>query len=166
MADLAKRVREHAAATLKPGEEVLATRLVAPRGSAGAQGGFGAIGMAVQAGVQARRRKKMEQEAQSSGQKLAHGLPDGRIYLTATNQRFLVHTISTMAGRPKELVAELPIDAVTGLEITGGAMVKKVVLHFADGSSRQIEMMRGGGSAEEFNEAIQSAKSGAQGASG
>ncbi len=150
-----KKVRKAVYQDLHPGEEIVAATLVQPPGTMGRQvaGGVGGLAGALVAGKAGKKRREALAGADAAG--IAAGLPAGaQLWLGLTPQRMLVWSHSLAKGKPKELLAELPIGQIAECEIDRKRTTYAMVLRFADNSAVDYEVPKVGGDAAGFREAI------------
>lgn len=123
---------------VEPGENVLAACTTNPRGTMNrmlARELGGAIG-ALAAG-----RGGAEQVEGG----LADRFPAGQHYLVVTDRRLLACSVSTMTGKPKELVAEWTLDEVLAIATESGRLALPMTIAFADGTAVSVEAAKGTG---------------------
>lgn len=156
MVDFTKKVRKNAAETLEPGEQVHAAAVITPRGQvlrgALAGGVGGVVGLGVAAAVDSLAKTKAGVITPESGT-WADQFPKKKVFLSVTDRRVVVHKFSELTGKPKELLGWVPREAVHGLEVEKGRITHAGVLHFTDGSSYAVDLLKGS-SAEEMVQAL------------
>ena len=65
--------------------------------------------------------------------------------MVVTDRRLLACSVAAMSGKPKELVAEWPIDQVAGIATDKGKLAIPMTITFADGTAVSVEAARGTG---------------------
>jgi hypothetical protein len=128
--DFTKRVVKRAAGDLEPGEAVLRSVVAQPPGSL--TRGINEPGGNVVSGFRDGRRAKQEHAGGTTG--LAAAVPPQNVYLTLTDRRLLVHTMSSM-GSPRHLAAAFTLDRLARLTLEprrGGGIL---LVAFVDGTS-------------------------------
>ncbi|MDH4277948.1 MAG: hypothetical protein OEW83_07675 [Acidimicrobiia bacterium] len=124
---------------IQPGEEVLAACTTNPRGTMNrilAKELGGVIG-ALAAG-------RGDRDTPADGG-MAARFPEGQHYLVVTNRRLLACSVSTMSGKPKELVAEWPVDDVLAIATEAGKLSLPMTIAFTDGTAVGVEAANGTG---------------------
>lgn len=85
--------------------------------------------------------------AGTNGADPEHGMaslfPEGRFFLTLTDQRLLLVSMSAMTGSPKQVVSEWPRDHVEAIVVEGGTMSAPLQIAFVDGTAVQVEGAKG-----------------------
>ena len=76
---------------------------------------------------------------------MAARFPEGQHYLVVTNRRLLVCSVSTMSGKPRELVAERPVDDVLAIATEAGKLSLPMTIAFTDGTAVGVEAAKGTG---------------------
>ncbi len=146
MVDFTKKVLKHATETLEPGEQVLHSGVITPRGAVSRQAVAGGVGGLIGVGIAAAMNKR-------AGEKASEGAPQGswadqfpkqKVYLSVTDRRLVVHAFGEGLGRPKELLGWIPREAVSGVQGSKGRIAHPCTLHFSDGSTYDIDVMKGG----------------------
>lgn len=122
MADMIKRVSDFAASQLEPGESVVAAFPANPKGTTSATMLGGAAGLAVKAAV-----RKKKNAADESAIPLSSGMLVG-----LTQRRILLIRCGGLWGRPKAMLASLPLERVNSVEFEPGKIRCKVTLTVAD----------------------------------
>jgi hypothetical protein len=128
--DFTRRVARRAAGDLQPGEAVLRAVVAQPPGSL--TRGINEPGGNLVSGLRQGRRDKREHGAEAAG--LAAAVPPRNVYLTLTDRRLLVHTMSVL-GSPKALAAALPLDRLARLTLDQQRNSGILLVRFADGTS-------------------------------
>lgn len=163
MVNFAKKVQNKAGHDLETGEQILDARVVQPAGQALRNAAVAGAARQVSAGMTYRMnrwqdRRDAEHQAQVAATgALAAGFPEGKCFFTLTDRRVLVHSFAAMSGNPKDLLATYPLTDFADMEASGGALVGKLTLTFADGSSVPLDVMKGGGDPKKLAEAFQAA---------
>ena len=124
---------------LQAGEEVRAACTTNPKGTMKRSVAVG-VGGVVGALVAGRGEGD---EAEAGG--LADRFPSGQHYLVVTDLRLLACSVAAMSGKPKELVAEWPIDQISDITTDKGKLAIPLTITFADGTSVAVEAARGTG---------------------
>lgn len=130
MPDFTKRVARRAAGILEAGETVLRSVVAQPPGSL--TRGINEPGGSVVSGVREGRRGKREHAGEAGG--LAGTIPPQNVYLTLTDRRMLVHTMSWV-GSPADLVATLDLGRIARMTLEPGRSGGTLTVAFADGTS-------------------------------
>ena len=132
MGGYADKLQKNAAQHLSPGEQFIAAVRTLPRGSTvGAAGGL--IGEA----LTRRQVSKVQVEAGAGTQ--AEGWPKENAAVGLTGQRLVLFNY-TMMGKPKDMVAEYPLDQVSSVELEKKKLGANAVrFTFADGSGVEVE---------------------------
>ena len=145
MVDFTKKVHKHAMDTLEPGEQLLHSSVITPRGAVSRQAVAGGVGGLVGIGIAAAIDKKKNKGATEAPQgSWADQFPKQKVYLSITDRRLVVHKFGEGLGRPKELLGWIPRDAVAGFQGTKGRIAHACTLAFSDGSTYDIDVMKGG----------------------
>jgi len=141
MVDMAKRIHKKGAEFLQPGEKILAATVIGAVGQFKKSVAFGAIGGL--AGTAVSSAIKGEAEKAESGS-MADSFPRHRqAILALSDQRWLLFEQGAMSGGPKSLSAQWPHDQITGIEVEKGKLTSKVGVVFVDGSTTQVEAVKG-----------------------
>ena len=155
MADLAKKILKHAADTLEPGEQVLETAIVTPRGAMARQAVAGGVGGVVGLGVAAAMDKKRRDIAPEAPEGTwADQFPKRKVFLSVTDRRLVVHAFGEMMGRPKELLGWVPREVVHAVQMEKAKLAHKGTLWFSDGSAYEIDVARAGGEPDRLGRAL------------
>jgi hypothetical protein len=125
------KLRGRAGQLMGPGEEVRAALRTMPRGTVMGMGVGGVVGAAV-AGSQAAKAHARQSEGT-----IAARWPMVRSAVGLTERRLLIFDY-TLTGKPKDLVAEFPLDRVASLSVNRG-VTNQVSFGFSDGSAVQVE---------------------------
>ncbi|MEM7324004.1 MAG: hypothetical protein AAF531_13025 [Actinomycetota bacterium] len=123
------------------GETTTAGAFLHPAGTVAKTVGYSALGGLVGAGLGvsvgeqlAKRRRAENQEAGDAG--IAADFPGENVVLGLTETRLVVFSHSTMMGKPKNLIADYPLDDIAAMDIHAAkALHKKVRLFFTDESA-------------------------------
>ncbi|HUG82931.1 MAG TPA: hypothetical protein VMM13_00115 [Euzebya sp.] len=142
MVDFTKKVRNKAADTFEPGEQVQVSVVVQPQGDALKHAVAGGVGGLLGAGIASAVGKGKSSPAPEGT--WASQFPRAKVFMTVTDQRVAVHSFGAMTGSPKDLVLSIPRDAVAGLQVSKGKVVHKATLAFTDGSNVLLDVLRGG----------------------
>lgn len=152
MGGYADKLQKRAAEVLRPGEGVIAAVRTQPRGTT-----MGAIGGVVGATV-AHRQASKAQAAAGEGS-MAAAWPSGNSAVGLTAQRLVIFNYTAM-GKPKDLVAEFPLDQLQAVEMEKKKVTANALhFRFVDGSAVQVECAKLEKTAD-FVEAFQRAKAG------
>jgi hypothetical protein len=146
------KLRGKASEVMESDEQLLAAIRTMPRGTVMSTGIGGAVGAAV-AGKQA----KKAQAGQGEGTAAADW-PAMRSAVGLTNRRLLIYDY-TMMGKPKDLVAQFPLDQIASLDLEKG-VTNRFRFNFADGSAAQVECAKLE-KVGDFKSAFESARTGA-----
>ncbi len=84
--------------------------------------------------------------------------PATRIWIAVTNQRTLVWGHSTLSGKPKGLLAELPTTAIHMVDLEPRTATFGVTLIFSDGTGKRYEAPKLMNDAEAFATALPGAR--------
>ena len=153
MAGYADKLQKRAGEFLVPGEALLSAVRTQPRGTNLGVGIGGAVG-AVVADRQASKARAGAGEGSIAG-----GWPGGNTAVGLTNQRLLLFNYTAM-GKPKDLVAEFPLDQVAGVELEKKKVTANALrFAFTDGSSVDVECAKLEKTAD-FVQAFQQARAG------
>jgi hypothetical protein len=150
----ADKLQKRAAGVLRPGETVVAAVRTMPRGTTLGTGIGGLVGSAV-----AERQASKAQAAAGEGSSAA-AWPTGNSAVGLTEQRLVLFNYTAM-GKPKDLVAEFPLDQLQAVELEKKKVTANALtFRFVDGSAVQVECAKLEKTAD-FVEAFQRARSGA-----
>lgn len=115
------------------GEPVVAgVQVSAPGSSAGGTQGGGAIGAATVAALKARDQRLHGDQARPSPLQQGQG---GYLAVTPTRVVLLEIVVGVLGNKAGAVLAEVPRDAVIGVDYPGGAAMIPLALRFADDSS-------------------------------
>jgi hypothetical protein len=129
----ADKLQKRAGGVLRPGERLISAVRTMPRGATMGTAVGGVIGTA----VAHRQASKAQMEAATGS--LATGWPKGNSAVGLTDQRLLLFNYTAM-GKPKDLVAEFPIDQLASVELEKKKVTANALrFGFADGSSIEVE---------------------------
>jgi hypothetical protein len=133
MGGYADKLQQRAEAVLQPGERVIAAVRTMPRGTTMGTAVGGLVGSAL-----AQRQASKAQAAAGDGS-LAAAWPKGNSAVGLTQQRLVLFNY-TAFGKPKDLVAEFPLDQVAAVELEKKKVTANALTFgFADGSAVQVE---------------------------
>lgn len=153
MAGYADKLQKRAGDLLAPGERLISAVRTQPRGT-----NLGSIGGI--AGAAASGRQAAKATANAGEGSIAAGWPGGNTAVGLTNQRLLLFNYTAL-GKPKDLVAEFPLDQVSAVELEKKKITANALrFDFADGSGIEVECAKLEKTAD-FVEAFQAAKAGA-----
>jgi hypothetical protein len=130
MPNFTKRVARRAAGDLAAGETVLRAVVGQPPGSL--TRGINEPRGNLVSGLREGRRSKRERAGGSAG--LAAAVPPQNVYLTLTDRRLLVHTM-TVLGSPKGLAAAFALDRVARVTLESRRNRGNLLVAFTDGTS-------------------------------
>jgi len=148
----ADKLQKRAAEVLRPGESVVAAVRTMPRGT-----NIGAIGGVVGETI-AHQQASKAQTAAGKGS-MAAAWPSGNSAVGLTAQRLVIFNYTAM-GKPKDLVAEFPLDQLQAVEMEKKKVTANALhFRFVDGSAVQVECAKLEKTAD-FVEAFQRAKAG------
>lgn len=122
-----------------PDEQVLAGCVTDPKGAVAvglASGGL--VGLAIQAAIDSSTTNRT-----SGG--LATSWPKGRHLMAITSTRLIVCPMSAMSGKPKDIVAQWPHEAIASFVIEKSKLAYPFAITFTDGSVAQSEGAKGTG---------------------
>jgi hypothetical protein len=128
MPNFTKRVARRAAGDLEAGETVLRAVVGQPPGSL--TRGINEPGGNLVSGLREGRRSR--RAGGTAG--LAAAVPPQNVYLTLTDRRLLVHTM-TVLGSPKGLAAAFALDRVARVTLESGRNRGNLLVAFTDGTS-------------------------------
>lgn len=132
MGGYADKLQKRAAQVLRPGEGVVAAVRTMPRGT-----NIGAIGGVV--GETISHRQATKAQAAAGEGSLAAGWPNGNSAVGLTEQRLLIFNYTAM-GKPKDVVAEFPLDQLEAVEVEKKKVTANALhFRFVDGSAVQVE---------------------------
>ena len=132
MGGYADKLQKRAAELLNPGEQLIAAVRTQPRGTnLGAAGGI--IGT-IASDRQAKKALAGATEGSNAGT-----WPTGNCAVGLTNQRLLLFNY-TAFGKPKDLVAEFPLEQVASVDLEKKKVTANALrFAFTDGSSVEVE---------------------------
>lgn len=136
--------------TMPPGEGLICGLLVNPVGTTRLLVASGVGGLAGRA-IAARGANPTPAPTRMAAQ-----LPEQRMWLAITRTRLIGWHHSTLTGRPKQVLFELPVDEVVRANVEPRKTTSIVSLNFADGSTRLFESPRLGSDPIAFAEALNS----------
>ncbi len=140
MADMVKRIQKKGAEYLQPGEQIRGACVVMSVGQFKKTVAFGAIGGAVGAAIGASGRNKQEAPAGS----MAELFPAVRqSILAVSDQRWILFDQGSMTGGIKGISAEWPREQIHAIELEKRKMTSLLSLRFSDGSTAQLEAVKG-----------------------
>lgn len=113
-------------------EAVLAAIRTQPRGTVTGTAVGGLIGAAVASKQASKARAAVGEGTDASA------WPVTKLAVAVTRRRLLGFNFSAM-GKPKELQAEIPLERVADVTLTGQKLTKNVQVAFADGSAIELE---------------------------
>jgi hypothetical protein len=149
MGGYADKLEAKVGGVLNPGESFVAGVRTMARGTTMGTAIGGLVGQAV-----AQRQASKAQAAAAGEGSLAATWPGGNAAVGLTEQRLLVFSYTAM-GKPKDLVAEFPLDQVQAVELEKKKIsANNLHFRFADGSAAQVEcakMEKTGDFVEAFN---------------
>ncbi len=150
MAGYADKLRKRAADLLNPGEQLLSAVRTQPRGT-----NLGNIGGGIGAAVSGRQAAKATANAGPGS--MAAGWPSGNSAVGLTDQRLVLFNYTAL-GKPKDLVAEFPLDQVASVELEKKKITANALrFAFTDGSGIEVECAKLEKTAD-FVDAFRSAK--------
>ena len=153
MGGYAEKLQQKVGGALRPGETFIAGLRTMPRGTTTGTAVGGLVGQAI-----AHRQASKAQEASGDGS-IAATWPTGNAAVGLTEQRVLVFNYTAM-GRPKDLVAEFPLDQLLAIELEKKKVTANALhVRFADGSAVQLECAKLEKTAD-FVDAFQRVKAG------
>ena len=153
MGGYADKLQKRAGELLGPGEMLLSAVRSQPRGTNLGVGIGGAVGAVV-----ADRQASKARGAAGDGA-IAATWPSGNTAVGLTNQRLMLFNYTAM-GKPKDLVAEFPLDQVGSVELEKKKLTANALrFEFTDGSGVEVECAKLEKTAD-FVEAFQQTKSG------
>jgi hypothetical protein len=126
------KLQKKAGEVLRGDERLLGAVRVQPRGATTGRAVGGLIGGAV-AGRQAAKA-----QANAAEGSLARRWPQGQVALGLTDQRLLAFNYTAL-GKPKDLVAEFPLDQVASVQMDKKKVANALEFGFADGSGIVVE---------------------------
>jgi hypothetical protein len=151
MGGYADKLGKRAGELLGPGETLLSAVRSQPRGTNLGVGIGGAVG-AVVADRQASKAKAAAGEGST-----AAAWPSGNTAVGLTNRRLMLFNYTAL-GKPKDLVAEFPLDQVTTVELEKKKVTANALrFGFTDGSGVEVECAKLEKTAD-FVQAFQQAK--------
>lgn len=132
MAGYGDKLQQKVGGVLRPGESFVAGVRTMPRGTT-----MGSVGGLI--GVALSGRQASKAEAAAGEGSLAATWPSGNAAVGLTEQRLLLFSYSAM-GKPKDLVAEFPLDQVQAVELEKKKVTaNNMHFRFVDGSAAQVE---------------------------
>ena len=153
MGGYADKLQKKAAGVLHPGELVIAAVRTMPRGTTTGTAIGGVIGETI-----AHRQASKAGTAAGQGS-LAAGWPNGNSAVGLTEQRLVIFNYSAM-GKPKDLVAEFPLDQLEAVDMEKKKVTANALrFSFVDGSAVEVECAKLEKTAD-FVEAFQRTKGG------
>ena len=141
MIDMAKKIHKKGAEFLDPGEKILAAAVIGAVGQFKKSVAFGVVGGFAGAAVSKAIKGEAEQAENGS---MADSFPRHRqAILALSDQRWLLFEQGAISGGPKALSAQWPHDQITAIEVEKGKLTSKVGVVFVDGSTAQVEAVKG-----------------------
>jgi hypothetical protein len=151
MGGYADKLQTRAGDILRSDERLLSAVRTQPRGTNLGTGIGGAIGAAVA------HRQASKATAEAGEGSAAGNWPSGNTAVGLTNQRLVLFNYTAL-GKPKDLVAEFPLDQVAAVELEKKKITANALrFSFQDGSSVEVECAKLEKTAD-FVEAFGSAK--------
>jgi len=133
MGGYADKLQQRAGDVLAPGEQIVSAVRTMARGQTMGTAVGGVIGGAI---AQKQAKKAHEQQTEGSA---AANWPAGNAAVGLTPQRLLVFNYTAM-GKPKDLVAEFPLDGLQSIELEKKKISANALrFTFTDGSAVEVE---------------------------
>ena len=142
MASYLKKLEKNCSRYLQPDEQFEGALFVRPAGSVGRSVAFGAAGVVGAAVSDRMAAKRQDEHGEDAGGGLAAGFPTGDVALGLTARRMLVFKHSQLSGKPKEMLAEYPMDQVAGLAQEKRKVARSFHVRFADGSLVDLDVVK------------------------
>ena len=140
--DQLQKVTAKKAGELRDGEEYLGAVFGAPRGDV-IKGVGGLAGGLIGMGVAAQHVKKSDDFDSGDESGIAGQIPDKRVVMAFTAQRFLVFSFHHRKQTAGELLLEMPLSDVARISMEGHRGHDVVTMGFSDGSERNFDMVVG-----------------------
>ena len=154
MGGYADKLQQRAAGVLRSGEQVIAAVRTQPRGSTMGTAVGGLIGEAVA------HRQAAKARAEAGAGLTAQTWPAGNSAVGLTEQRLVIFNYTAL-GKPKDLIAEFPLDQLGSVELEKKKVTANALrFHFTDGSTVEVECAKLEKTGD-FVEAFQRVKAGA-----
>jgi hypothetical protein len=129
----ADKLQKRAGEVLRSDEQLIAAVRTMPRGATMGTAVGGVIGTAVA------HHQASKAQTEAGPGSLASSWPKGNSAVGLTDQRLLLFNY-TAVGKPKDLVAEFPIDQLASVELERKKITANALrFDFADGSSIEVE---------------------------
>lgn len=125
---------------LGPDEQVLAGCVTDPKAAVGLATG-GLVGVAIQAAIDSSGSRE-------TSEGMAASWPRGRHLMAITSKRLIVCPLSAMTGKPKDIVAQWPHEAIASFVIEKSKLAYPFAITFSDGSVAHSEGAKGTGADE------------------
>ena len=133
MGEYTGKLLKRAGALLGSDEQLLFAVRAQPKGTSLGMGIGGAIGQAVA------QRQQTKALAKADSGSAASSWPGGNTAVGLTNKRLMLFDYTAM-GKPKDLVAEFPLDQVSSVELEKKKITANALkFAFADGSGVEVE---------------------------
>ena len=139
MADWTKKIMKSVGGDLAADEQLEDGVFLNPAGTTsgmiGRQAG-GLIGAAVASKMQ---KNKAEASTLATDTGIAAEWPEKPVVVGLTGRRLLLWSHSQMSGKPKELIGEIDLDRVAGIDVEKKKATFDTTIRFTDGSGIQLE---------------------------
>ncbi|HYH28175.1 MAG TPA: hypothetical protein VEA19_05300 [Actinomycetota bacterium] len=133
MGGYADKLQQKAGSVLRPGEQFVSAVRTMARGTTMGRALGGLAGEAI-----AHRQAKKGHEAETQGS-TAESWPAGNNAVGLTQQRLVIFNYTAM-GKPKDMVAEFPLEQVASVELEKKKLGANALrFGFADGSAVEVE---------------------------
>jgi hypothetical protein len=143
MPSYTKKVKKARSDALSPDEEYLGATYALPAGQFGRSLGFGVAGIAGSVAAERSNSRRKTEHGEALGAGVADAIPQGRdVVLAITHKRLLVFALGRMKGNPTDLIAEIPIQDVAGVETQPKKMMVRLAIRFADGSLADFDVQK------------------------
>lgn len=142
MVDWAKKITKSVGDDIRPDEQVEAGLFVQPGGMTGALMGRELGGIVGHVTAVRSQSKKEANQGIVRYDGVAASIPNANTVIGLTAGRMLFWKHGKMSGKPKELIAEVPLSEIAALDMEKGKLTHALVIRFADGSAVAFEAPR------------------------
>jgi hypothetical protein len=142
VASYLKKLAKHCSEHLAADEQFEGALFARPAGTISRSVGFGAAGLAGAVVSERAAKKRREGHEGATDEGSAAAFPAGDVALGLTHRRMLVFKHSQVSGKPKEMLAEYPLDQVAGMSQEKRKLHRSFHLHFVDGSLVDLDVVK------------------------
>ena len=142
MASYLKKLEKNCSQYLDADEQFEGALFARPAGTINKSIAFGAAGVAGAVVSERMGKKRREGHEGATDDGAASGFPAGDVALGLTGRRMLVFKHGQLSGKPKELLAEYPLDRVAGFSQEKRKLARSFHIHFADESLVDLDVVK------------------------